>query len=270
MNPLVRLAPRAAIRRLAGVLPEPSPAQIREWTGLGEGPWNEMAALFPGLGPRPGFQAARHRRSFGLLGENALAADSRRVRWIPARPDPVPTLYLTVHLGDLRLLRYLLRLAGIPAATIVDETQLGNAAGRAENARIDRIRPHALPHSFLAGQPHRLRSALRSGSLIAAIDRIHAPAEGRSTGDRAVPFLGGRLVLDLSVLRLGRLAGVPVRPLFLTIPRERLTGTVGEPLPEDIDAAGARFGGLADAVARDSPADFDGYTHRFLLPDPPP
>jgi hypothetical protein len=229
-----------------------------------------MAAIFPGLGARPGRDAARHRRSLGLLGENALAPDSGRVRWVPARPEGAPTLYLTVHLGDLRLLRYLLRLAGIPAATIVDETQLGNAAGEIENARIDRIRPHALPHALLAGEPHRLRSALRGGSLIAAIDRIHASVPGRGTRDRTVPFLGGRLVFDLSVLRLGRLAGTPIRPIFLTIPRERLTVTVGEALPGDIDAAGARLGLLADAVARDSPADFDGFTHRFLLSGPPP
>jgi hypothetical protein len=229
-----------------------------------------MAALFPDLGARPGRDAASHRRALGLLGENALLPDSRRVRWLPARPGPAPTLYLTVHLGDLRLLRYLLRLAGIPAATIVDATQLGNARGQAENARIDRIRSHALPHFFFAGEPQRLRSALRGGSLIAAIDRIHPPAPGRRTPDRTVPFLGGRLVLDLSVLRLGRLAGTPIRPIFLTIPRGRLTVTVGDPLPGDIDAAGARLGLLADAVARDSPADFDGYTHRFLLQAPPP
>ena len=269
MNPLVRLAPRAAIRWIARARPEPTSGQIGEWTGLGEGAWSEMARLFPALGPRPGPDAARHRRSFGLLGENALNRGSRRVRWVPERPAPDPTLYLTLHLGDLRLLRYLLRLAGIPAATIVDETQLGNPLVLAENRRIDRRRAHALPHSLFSGEPHRLRSALKAGSLVAAVDRIHAPAPGRGAADRIVPFLGGRLAIDLSVLRLAGIAAVPARPIFLTIPGERLTVTVGEPLPEDPGEAGARFGRLADAVARDSPADFDGYTHRFLLQTPP-
>ena len=269
MNPLVRLAPRAAIRWIARTRPEPTPEQIVEWTGLGEGAWSEMARLFPALGPRPGTDAARHRRSFGLLGENALNRGSRRVRWLPERPPPDPTLYLTLHLGDLRLLRYLLRLAGIPAATIVDETQLGYAPARLENAVIDRRRPHPLPHSLFSGEPHRLRSALKAGSLVAAIDRIHAPAPGTGAADRIVPFLGGLLTIDLSVLRLARIAGVPARPIFLTIPRERLTVTVGEPLPEDPGEAGTLFGRLADAVASDSPADFDGFTHRFLLQTPP-
>jgi hypothetical protein len=270
MNPLVRLAPRAVIRWVARARPDPTPEEIVEWTGLGEGSWNEMAGLFPGLGPRPGPDAARHRRSFGLLGENALSRGSSRVRWLPERPPPDPTLYLTLHLGDIRLLRYLLRLAGIPAATIVDETQLGNPKVLAENRRIDRRRPHALPHSVFSGEPHRLRSALRHGSLLAAVDRIHPPAPGKGTADRTFPFLGGLLTVDLSVLRLARLAGVPARPLFVTIPGERLTVTVGEPLPRDREAAGACFGDLADAVARDCPAAFDGYTHRFLLRRPVP
>jgi hypothetical protein len=169
----------------------------------------------------------------------------------------------------VRLLRYFLRLAGIPAATIVDATHLANAASRAQNAWIDRRRPCAFPHTVFAGEPHRLRSALRRGSLIAAVDRIHAPEPGRGGQDRIVPFLGGRLTLDLSALRLARIAEVPVRPIFLTLPEERLTVTVGEPLPAEADPAAERFGALADAVARASPADFDAYTHRFLLRDPP-
>jgi len=105
---------------------------------------------------------------------------------------------------------------------------------------------------------------------MAAVDRIHAPAPGKGAADRTFPFLGGRLTVDLSLLRLARLAGVPARPLFVAIPSERLTVTVGDPLPEALDDAGARFGQLADAVARESPADFDGYTHRFLLRRPVP
>ena len=270
MTRLVRVAPRAAIQWVARALPEPTPEQVAEWTRLDEGAWHALAVIFPRLGARPGRDAARHRRALGLLGANAVVANSRRVRWKPARPNPAPTLYLTIHLGNIRLLRYLLRLAGIPAATIVDETQLGNEMARAENTRIDRRRPHALPHTFLSGESQRLRSALKQGSLIAAIDRIHAPAPGGGQADRVVPFLGGLLTVDLSVLRLARLAGVPARPIFVTIPGERLTVTTGDPLPGDLDEAGTRFGELAAAVAGDSPADFDGFTHRFLLSDPPP
>lgn len=269
MNPLLRFVPAAAIRWRARTRPDPAPAQIEELTGLDEGAWRRMAEIFPLLGDRPGLDAARQRRAFALLASNALAPASRRVRWLPARPDPAPALYLTLHLGDLRLLRYLLRLAGIPAATIVDETHQGNTAARQEDAMIDRLRPHAFPHFVFARESHRLRSALRKGSLIAAIDRIHAPSPGESRPQIAFPFLGGRMILDLSALRLARLADVPARPLFVSIPESRLTVSVGDPLPADAREAGQRFAGQAQAVARASPADFDGFTHRFQLPDPP-
>lgn len=132
----------------------------------------------------------------------------------------------------------------------------------------DRLRIHAFPHLVFAGNAHRLRSALGRGSLIAAIDRIHAPSPDRPRPEVAAPFLGGRLILDLSALRLARLAGVPARPLFVTVPGGRLTVTVGDPLPPDANEAGRRMAGLAEAVARASPADFDGFTHRFLAPRP--
>jgi len=266
---LIRAAPAAAIRWVARAWPDPSAEAIAAVTGLEDARWAEMAELFPLLGPRPGREAARQRRSLGLLSWNALTRNSRRIDWRPARPGPDPALYFTIHLGNVRLLRYFLRLAGIPAATMIDATHLSNARSRAQNAWIDRRRPCAFPHTVFSGEPHRLRSALRRGSLIAAVDRIHAPDPGRGGQDRIVPFLGGRLTLDLSALRLARIAGVPVRPIFLTLPAERLTVTVGEPLPAEADRAAERFGALADSVARASPADFDGYTHRFLLRDPP-
>ena len=266
---LIRAAPAAAIRWLARAWPDPSAEAITAITGLDEARWGEMAELFPLLGPHPGRDAARQRRSLGLLSWNALSRNSRRIDWRPARPGPDPTLYFTIHLGNVRLLRYFLRLAGIPAATIVDATHLSNARARAQNAWIDRRRRCAFPHTVFAGAPHRLRSALSRGALVTAVDRIHAPEPGRGDRDRIVPFLGGRLTLDLSALRLARIAGVPVRPIFLTLPAERLTVTVGEPLPAETEPAGERFGALADAVARASPADFDAYTHRFLLRDAP-
>ena len=268
MNRLLRFLPAAAIRWRARTWPPPTPEQIEERTGLDEAAWRGMAELFPRLGTAPGAGAARRRRELALFAAHALTPDSRRVDWRPARPGPEPTLFMTIHLGDLRVLRYLLRLTGIPAATIVDETHLGDTAGRADDAMVDRLRPHSFPHLIFAGHSHRLRSALRRGSLIAAIDRIHAPAPGRPRPELAIDFLGGRLILDLSALRLGRLARVPARPIFISAPRRRLTVSVGDPLPDDPGEAGRRFGELAGAVARDSPADFDVFTHRFLLPEP--
>jgi len=269
MNPLLRFLPAAAIRWRARTWPAPTPKQVEKLTGLDEDTWRRMAGIFPRLGGDPGPAAARRRRELALLAAHTLAPGSRRVFWQPARPGAEPTLYLTIHLGDLRVLRYLLRLAGIPAATVVDETHLRNRDGRRDDAIVDRLRSHAFPHLVFAGDVHRLRSVLgKGGSLIAAIDRIHAPAKRRP--EREIPFLGGRLILDLSALRLARLARVPARPLFLSAPGRRLTVSVGEPLPPDPEEAARRFGDRADAVARDSPADFDGFTHRFLLADPRP
>ena len=267
---LARHLPSAAIRWVARSWPDPSPEAVAAITGLEESRWTEMSGLFPLLGSCPGRDAARQRRSLGLLAGNALSRNSRRIVWRPGRPDPDPALYFTIHLGNVRLLRYFLRLAGIAVATIVDATHLADPRVRAQNAWIDRRRPIAFPHVVFAGEVHRLRSALRRGSLMAAVDRIHRPMPGKGGEDRVVPFLGGRLTLDLSALRLARIARVPVRPIFLTLPGERLTITVGDPLPADADRAGERFGALADAAARASPADFDAYTHRFLLRDPPP
>jgi hypothetical protein len=269
MSPLLRFLPAAAIRWRVRTWAPPTPAQIEQLTGLDDEAWRRMAALFPDLGADPGLDAARRRREFALLAAHALSPDSRQVLWQPARPGPERTLYVTVHLGSLRLLRYLLRLAGVPAATVVDETHLVNTAARKKDAMIDRLRAHAFPHVVFARDAHRLKSALGRGSLIMAIDRIHAPSPGRPGPEVAIPFLGGRMILDLSALRLARLARVPARPLFVSAPGGRLTVSVGDPLAADPEVAARQFGERADAVARASPADFDGFTHRFALPEPP-
>lgn len=109
------------------------------------------------------------------------------------------------------------------------------------------------PHAFSANRPHRLRTALRRGSLIAAADRPRG--EGRTA-----TVLGGGIGLDPAPVRLASLARVPARPLFLTAPRGRLTVTVGEPLPP---ALGRTLDSFAEALARvsdESPSDWDGVT----------
>ena len=225
--------------------------------------------IFPETRSSPGRDAARHRRALGLLGANAVVANSRRgpmeagpaesrsypLSHDPPRQHPPSALSPPARRdtrGDHRR----------------RETQLGNEMARAENTRIDRRRPHALPHTFLSGESQRLRSALEAGIAHRGHrHRIHAPAPGGGQADRVVPFLGGLLTVDLSVLRLARLAGVPARPIFVTIPGERLTVTTGDPL-----ARGPRRGrdpvrGAARPPSRagDSPAGF----RRFHAPIPP-
>jgi hypothetical protein len=167
-----------------------------------------------------------------------------------------PSLYLSAHIGDLRALRYALRARGIPAAHLIDETHRERPAAAREDAVFDRIRPLDFPHVFHAGQTPRLRSALSRGSLIAAADRPAA---------QSFPaiLLGGRIHLDPRPLRLARIAGAPVRAIFLTAPGGRLTLTVGSRLdssrPEEAMSA---FAVEFAEAARASPADLDGFTYR--------
>jgi len=258
------LVPRAAAGLLLRLWPAPSRDRFERLTGLGEEEWRRLARLFPLLGADPAASAARARRDFALLARYELSRTHPRPRWDPAPPPREPELFVTAHLGNLRVLRYFLRSAGIPAATIVDETHFGNPQWRRWNERIDRRFPVGFPHTFSSREPHRLRAALRGGSLIAAIDRIHRPPPGADGRSERVPFLGGALEIELAPLRLARLAGVPARPAFVTALDARLTIAVGEPLPADDAAAARAFGALLDRVARAAPGNFDGYTHRYL------
>lgn len=259
--------PAAALRWLALAWPDPSPERIASLTGLDEGQWRALARVLPGIGPDAGRAAARARRTFTLLAAHAMGRSRSGVRWDPAPPPREPAVYLTVHMGSLRTLRYLLRREGIPLGVVVDETHYGSPSTEERNRRFDRAFPHDFPHTFDARKPHRLRSALRRGSLVLAIDLIHraGPAPPRTTA--RIPFLGGALEIELGPLRLARLAGVPARPIFISAPEARLTITSGPALPPDDDAAVARFAEVLGRAAGRSPADFDGYTHRFLSGD---
>jgi lauroyl/myristoyl acyltransferase len=127
---------------------------------------------------------------------------------------------------------------------------------RREAERQDRLfdarHPIDFPHFFPASAVHRLRSALRRGSLILAAD-LPEPGDGV-----AVPFLGGRALVDLRPFRLARAARVPCRPAFLTLPRGRWTLTLGRVLPREEAAAVAAFASCLAEVAARSPLDLDG------------
>lgn len=256
--------PRFAVREAARLRPPPRRDRVAALTGLSEAEWKGLAELFPLLGDDPGRNAARARRTFTLVAWHELSRTRVRPLWDPAPPPAAPELLVTAHLGNLRLLRYFLRSAGVAVATIVDETHEGSDRGARLNAWIDRRFPVRAPHTRESGKPHRLRRALREGSLLAAIDRIHPPPPGVADRSAPIPFLGGILPIEPAAFRLARLAGVPARPVFATAPKARLTLTVGERLPADEGEAVRAFGEVLDRVARASPGDFDGFTHRFL------
>jgi hypothetical protein len=263
-----RALPGFVARAIARAWPKPSRAKTERLTGLTDAEWRRLAAIFPRLGDDPGRHASRARRTFMFLAWNELLRSRPRLEWKPAPPPSAPQVLLTAHVGNLRLLRYFLRSAGVPVATIVDDTHFGNDGHEEANRRIDRRFPTAFPHRFSSREPHRLRSALRRGSLLAAIDRIHHPLPGTTDHSARIPFLGGTIEIELAPLRLARLAGVRARPVFITAPAARLTITVGDALPADEGEAARAFGVILDRVARASPADFDGYTHRFAAGSP--
>ena len=257
--------PRGVVRAIARFWPSPPRGRIESLTGIAEADWRRFGEIFPALGPDPGRQAARARRAFTLVAWHELSRKRPRPRWDPAPPPASPGLFVTAHVGNLRMLRYFLRAARIPTATIVDETHLGRTTYGAMNGWIDARFPAPVPHTFWSGEPHRLRRALATGSLLAAIDRIHRPPPGAPDRSERVAFLGGTLDVELAAFRLARLAAVPVRPVFVTAPRARLRITVGDPLPPEATEAARSFGALLDRVTRASPGDFDGFTHRYLV-----
>ena len=226
---------------------------VERITGLSPARWRELARAFPRLGPDPGPRAARARLRLEFLAGRALATHRHAPSWRGPEIQRSPAMYVTAHIGDLRALRYLLRLR-TAAASIIPEVGNRERFEREDTVRDARAVPHGgFPHVFSASRPHRLRSALRTGSLIAAADR---PADR----EHAAPVLGGLLSLDVRPFRIARIAGVPVRPLFLTAPRGRLTVTVGESLPAPLDEALEGFAKALDLVSEESPWDWDGVT----------
>lgn len=228
--------------------------RIAALTGISREKWRELAKAFPGLPRDPGPLAARARARLARLASRALATG----RWAARREgeplDPQPAVYVTAHIGALQALRYALRARGVPAASVIGPFNLD----RTEATKADRVfdRRHGLefPHSFPSTKPHRLKSALASGSLILAADL----PEGRAF--EAV-LLGAPVRLDPRPFRLARAAKVACRPAFLTLPKEGWTLTVGERLPADERSAVAGFARLFAEVAARAPLDLDGLVY---------
>lgn len=224
-----------------------------EATGLSLEEWRDLARAFPGLGPDPGRRAARARLRMRFLAGRALATSRHPPVWRGGLPAAAPTLYVTAHIGDLRSLRYLLR-TRVPAGSIIAPENEERAQGESQDRLFDESSPQPFPHVLPSREPHRIRSALREGSLVAAAD-----AAAEEVFEARV--LGGAIPLDPRPFRLARLAGVSCRPIFLTAPRSRLTVTLDEVLPEEIPEALRRFAEAFARVAEESPWDWDGATH---------
>ena len=230
---------------------------VSSLTGISSGQWKQVRAAFPalpaGLGPR----AAAGRLLLARLAARRLASGRWTARLDGRPPSAGPTAYVSAHLGSLQSLRYTLRARGIPAANVLGPHNLERSAAEKQDLLFDVRHPLDFPHVFPAARVHRLRAALRTGSLILAAD---LPARDAVI----VPFLGGRLRLDPRPFRLARGAGVPCRPAFLTLPAGRWTLTLGEVLPAAEDAALAAFAACLERVARRAPSDLDGVVYLNL------
>ena len=249
--------PAALASRLGRWKPVIRERDILALTAVSSKQWRELAATYPQLPPDPGAAAARARMTLHRLSSRALSTG----RWAPRLegdpPSRDPTVYLTAHVGSLQVLRYALRARGIPVASVIGP----HNQDRREAARVDAIfdRRHAIdfPHALPASRPHRLRTALRSGSLILAADLPSGPGLEES-------LLGGRIGIDPRPVRLARTAGVPCRAAFLSLPGGRWTLTLSPPLPTEPKAACAAFARVFRGVASRAPLDLDGLVYANL------
>jgi len=228
--------------------------RIASLTGISGADWKALRRVFPRLPPAPGPRAAARRVLLARLAARRLRTGRWDARLEGRAPDPGdgPTVFVTAHLGSLQGLRYTLRGRGIPAATVLGPHNLARREAERQDRLFDARHPLDFPHFLPASAVHRLRSALRRGSLILAAD-LPEPGDGVS-----VALLGGRVLVDPRPFRLARAARVPCRPAFLTLPNGRWTLTLGAVLPPDEAAAIETFARcLAETAAR-SPLDLDG------------
>jgi hypothetical protein len=232
-----------------------SARRIAALTGITRAEWRELRTAFPELPAAAGQRAAGRRLLLARLASLRLRLGRWQSRVAGDSPRACPTVYVSAHFGSLQALRYTLRARGVPVATVLGPHNLE----RSESARQDRVfdarHPIAFPHVLPAAQVHRLRTALRSGSLVLAADL----PEGRGV---AFPLLGGTVALDPRPFRLARAARVPCRPAFLTLPRGRWTLTLGDPVPDDEAEALAAFARILRRVAEASPTELDGVVYR--------
>lgn len=218
--------------------------------------WREIFAAFPAAAktPVPTLRLLFCRLRIGILGRVAHRWPALiRVQWEGLPPDPaVPTIYATAHIGQIRGLRRLLARRGVPMTTVIrakEPLPYGEAvpttpvSGPDVTARRISV---TRDHKFL------IRNLLKTESLLIAAD---VPAGGGI----ASPILGGEVLLDPRPFRLARLAGVACRPAFLTVPRGRLTVTLGPPLRgESVEADVRLFGETLAHIAARVPGEIDG------------
>ena len=231
-------------------------------TGISSEAWRQLAQIHPDLGFDPGPRAARARRRLNGFAIRALATGVWRPLWTGSAPSSEPTVYVTAHIGSLLALRYVLRSRGTCAASAIAPYNFDRPDPAAKDAVFDRRFPMRFPHVISAAQPHRIRTALSSGSVILASD---LPAKDAFAGR----LLGGDVALDPRPFRLARLAGVACRPAFVTLPGRRWRITLGDPLPAPEEPARAEFARILQEVASRAPLDLDGlvyWNRRFRAP----
>ena len=244
---------RAATSWLGRLVPH-GKERVRALTGIGIDEWREIAAAFPGVPPDPGGLAARRRARLARLASRALATGRWKTALDGEAPGPEPTVYVTGHIGALQALRYVLRSRGVPVASVIGRFNLDRSVTARTDPIFDRRHPLDFPHALPTTRPHRLASALATGSLILAADFPEGPF-------LEAELLGGTVRLDPRPFRLARAAGVACRAAFLTLPDRGWTLTLGEPLPLDPTVAVEAFARLFGAVAAAAPLDLDGLVY---------
>ena len=236
-------AMRSIVHALAPRLPALSTRareqRVRALTGMSLERWRQLASLYPGLPEDPGWPAAP-----STPGPRAARLPRPGERPLePAtggsRAGPRARVYVTAHIGSLQVLRYALRARGIPAATVLGPHNL-------ERAAAARAGPHVRPPASrcLSRTPvrprevHRLRTALKRGSLIVAAD---LPERGGVAFRR---FSADRVRAGSAAVPPGARGRSPVPGGLPTLPAGRWTLTIGPELGADDPAAcaGVRAG----------------------------
>ncbi len=231
--------------------------RVTALTGIPASDWLQIAQAFPELPPNPGPHAAQRRQKLHRLASRALATGRWKTRLEGEPPGPEPAMYVSAHVGALQALRYALRARGVPAASVIGRFNLDRTIPARTDPIFDRRFPVDFPHALPSTHPHRLRNALKRGSLIVAADMPERES-------RPAAILGGRVSLDLRPFRLARAARVRCRAAFLTQPDEGWTLTISAPLPPGDDDAVDAFGRVFAAVASRAPLDLDGMVYRAI------
>jgi hypothetical protein len=155
----------------------------------------------------------------------------------------------------MQALRYALRARGVPAATVLGPYNLDRSRAIPQDRVFDRRYALAFPHALPSSSPHRLRTALKRGSLIAAAD---LPERG------GIParVLGGPALVDPRPFRLAKVARASCRPAFATLARGGAwTLTLGPALAGDPREYAEAFARVFARVAAAAPLDLDAVVY---------